>query len=197
MRYLMTVLLLFGFNAVLVRADDEAVVIRSFTVIHTGKLSTENEEFVIQEVKSHDYRSSNLNEIALRVRLAFQRRGYFKVIAHDPVFNVVSRDTDREIVDVSVKVDEGEIYRLKNIAFTGSRIFSPPELRSQFRIADGDILDRDKVTEGLEGLRRIYVSKGYLKFSAVPETHIDENEHTISLNIDLDQGVREGDSSSR
>ena len=63
------------------------------------------------------------------------------------------------------------------------------ELRSQFRIADGDILNRQKIADGLEQLRLLYGRNGYVNFSAVPETEIDETAHTVSLLIDLDVGT--------
>jgi outer membrane protein insertion porin family len=193
MRYVISVLLLFV-ATVSASADESAIVIRNLTLIHSDKLSTADEEFVVQEVKSHNYKSTNVSEIAERVRYGFQRCGYFKVIVHDPAFTIVIRDSGSETVDVSVKVDEGEVYRLKEITFPNTSIFSARELRSQFPITDGDILDRDKIAEGLEGMRRLYASKGYSQFSAVPETRIDEIAHTISLSVNLDSGVREGES---
>jgi outer membrane protein assembly factor BamA len=197
MRYLFAILLLFGLVAISVGADESTIVVRNFTLVPSDKLSPESEQFVVQQIKSHDYKSTNPDEIAERVRYGFQRLGYFKVVAHDPVLTVVSRDNGSEVADVSVKVDVGQIYRLQNIAFTGASGINPSELRSQFPIADGDILDRDKIAVGLEGLRRVYVAKGYPNFSAVPDTEIDEKAHLISLIVGLNPGVREADSAYR
>jgi outer membrane protein assembly factor BamA len=197
MRYLFAVLLLFGLVGISVGADESTIVVRNFTLVPSDKLSPEGEQFVVQEIKSHNYKSTNPNEIAERVRYGFQRLGYFKVVAHDPALTVVSRDNGSEVADVSVKVDVGQIYRLKTIAFTGVNDTNPSELRSQFPIADGDILDLDKIAAGLEGLRRVYVAKGYPNFSPVPDTEIDEKAHVISLVVDLDPGVRQADSAQR
>jgi len=37
-------------------------------------------------------------------------------------------------------------------------------------------------------LRQLYAGKGFMNFSAVPETMVDEDAHTISLSLDLDEG---------
>jgi outer membrane protein insertion porin family len=105
-----------------------------------------------------------------------------------PVIVVTREKGQRELVDVTVEVLEGEQYRLKEIAFSSTAAFSPAELRKIFPISDGDIFDREKIGFGLEDLRGLYCTKGYVNFSAVPETAIDDNELKVSLKIDLDDG---------
>jgi outer membrane protein insertion porin family len=197
MRYLISVFFLLALTAVFLSADEKTVAVRSLTLIHAGELSSGMEESITNEIKSRTYKSGNLNAIAERLRFAFQRYGYFKVIVHDPSFTVVNNATDPEIVDISVKVDEGDIYRLKDISFSKDAVFSPPELRTLFPIADGEIMNPDKIRQGLDGLRHLYLAKGYVNFSAVPETRIHEPEHTIAVVIGLDPGTREGSSSNR
>jgi outer membrane protein insertion porin family len=194
MRFLISLVLLAGFAAVMVGADESSAVVGKLTLNHTGTASTDTQDFVVQQVKSHEYKSANLEEIAERVRFAFQQVGYFKVIVHDPVFTVVNKEAHPEVVDVNVNVDEGQIYRLKDITFGSTGVFTPPELRSQFPIADGDVFDRTKISQGLEGIRDLYVTKGYAKFTAVPETQVDESQHTVALVVQLDSGARGGDS---
>jgi outer membrane protein assembly factor BamA len=169
--------------------DPRAVSIRTLTLTHTNNLSVEDQNFVVEEVRSHTYKTADLEGIAERVRFSLQERGYFKVLVDDPIFRVVSRDLHREIVDITVGIEEGQIYRLANIRFSNTAVFPPVELRGQFRIADGDILNRQKIVDGLEQLRRLYGRKGYVNFSAVPEQEIDETAHTVSLLIDLDGGT--------
>lgn len=191
MRGLITVLFLLGLAVVSTSAYESTVVVGKLTLTHSGNLSAENEKLIQQEIKSHQYKSNAATEIAERVRYVYQRLGYFKVFVHDPVITVVSASTQPQTVEVTVDVDQGEIYRLKNIAFSKTSVFADPELRGQFHIADGDIFNRDKIAEGLEGLRNLYVGKGYNNFSAVPKTEVVESDHTIALVVDLDEGARQ------
>lgn len=61
-------------------------------------------------------------------------------------------------------------------------------MRTAFLIADGEIFDREKIAAGLENLRSLYGTNGYVNFVAVPETTIDEDARSISLKVDLDEG---------
>ena len=79
------------------------------------------------------------------------------------------------MVDITVPVEEGERYRLKQITFTGNKtITNTAVLRRQFRMKDGDIFNTDMVRKGLEDLRKVYGALGYINFTAVPDTKIDE-----------------------
>ena len=82
-------------------ADESAISVRTLTLTHTNNLSVATQNFVIGEVRSHKYKSIDLDEIAERVRFALQERGYFKVLVDDPVVRVVSRDQHRVMVDVT------------------------------------------------------------------------------------------------
>lgn len=95
----------------------------------------------------------------------------------------------KTIVPITLVVTPGEKYRLRNIVFSSPAAFSSSQLRAAFPINDGDIFNRKKIGSGIENLRKLYSHKGYVDFSAVPETDIDDLEHTIALKIDLDGGA--------
>ncbi len=189
MHKLVSLVLVLGFAMLAIAAEAESVSIRNLTLKHGSRLSPKDEASILQELQSHAYDSRNF-AIGERIRYAFQRRGYFKVFVNEPEVTVISRNNGSQVVDVAATVDEGDIYRLSDLIFKGLTVINADELRNQFPIAPGDIFDRDKVAEGLEGLRRLYVSKGYPNFSAVPETDVDGARHTISLVIQLDPGTR-------
>ncbi|PYY04716.1 MAG: hypothetical protein DMG64_04330 [Acidobacteria bacterium] len=136
----------------------------------------------------HQKDSEFFDEIAERIRFEFQTLGYFKVFVNKPLVKAIGKDGEREVVDVDVRVDEGAQYRLKKIQLKNGSAFPLTELRAAFPIADADIFDRAKIARGLETLRQLYAGKGFVNFSAVPETMVDEDAHTISLSLDLDEG---------
>jgi len=132
---------------------------------------------------------TDLDELAERVRFAFQEYGYFKVQVADPVLPTAQEIAGKTVVPVPLAVTAGEKFRLRNIVFSSPATFPPSQLRATFPIKDGDIFNREKIALGLENLRKVYGHKGYIDFSAVPDTEIDDLEHTIGLRIDLDEGV--------
>ena len=181
-------ILLLVSSAVRAIVADRQVIIRRLTLTGGQMVSATDQRRLIQEIKSREYDSNDLNEIAERVRFAFQKLGYFKVSVQAPSVTALQPDGSRQIVDVNVTVSEGERYRLKDIRFKASTLFPAAQLRAQFKISDGEIFDRERIANGLDELRSLYCTRGYLDFSAVPETTIDETLHTVSLDVDLDEG---------
>ena len=165
--------------------------VRSLTIDCAGcQLAQQDQQQIIEAVKSHTYRPDSLNEIAQRVRYGFQSRGYFKVVVSEPSIALLGRGAADEEANVTVSVTEGEKYQLEDIVFTGNTVFPTAELRSKFNLAPGDVFDVDKVRRGLELLQELYASKGYERFAPVPITNTNDNKHTISLHIQIEEGDR-------
>ena len=169
-------------------------VVHKLRLNNVRAVSQKEQQRIVREVLSgvgtgfHRKDSDFFDEIAERIRFEFQSLGYFKVFVEDPVVKVVGKDGERKVVDVNVSVDEAQQYRLKELQFKNAAAFPLTELRAAFRISDVDIFDREKIADGLWNLRLLYGTKGYVNFSAVPETNIDEDAHLISLSVDLDAG---------
>ena len=49
---------------------------------------------------------------------------------------------------------------------------------------------RAKIAIGLENLRKAYGNFGYINFTSVPDTAFDDENHSISLDIDMDEGMQ-------
>jgi outer membrane protein insertion porin family len=152
---------------------------------------------ILENLFARTYDASKLDEDAERVRFFYQTKGYFKVLVDDPKTKI--RDTkpgfpylarhSGKVVDITVPIQEGDRYRLGTITFKGGKaITNTRALRAQFPIKDGDIFNRESIAKGLENLRKAYGELGFINFVAVPETNIDEEKKTVSLDVDLDEG---------
>ncbi|HKW27618.1 MAG TPA: outer membrane protein assembly factor BamA [Terriglobales bacterium] len=153
----------------------------------------------LENIFSKTYDASKLNEDAERVRQAYQQKGYFKAIVEDPQTKL--RDTHShlhipliqkgqgKVVDITMPVVEGDRYRLGKIAFKNNKaVRNVAALRSLFPMKDGDIFNTDNVRKGLDNLRKAYGELGYINFTSVPDTQINEDKKLITLMIDVDEG---------
>jgi outer membrane protein assembly factor BamA len=44
------------------------------------------------------------------------------------------------------------------------------------------------IGKGLDNVKKLYASKGYLQFGAIPRPQFDEVRHTITLILDISEG---------
>jgi hypothetical protein len=128
------------------------------------------------------------DEALERVRAGWENRGYFKVLVTGEASPLTSSPASQRIA-LFVHVDEGAQYKLRGITFKNNKTISNVEaLRRLFPIKDGDIFSRERIGKGLENLRKAYGELGYINFTSVPDTRFDDENESISLDIDVDEG---------
>jgi outer membrane protein assembly factor BamA len=102
--------------------------------------------------------------------------------------SMLTSNAAEQAVAVTFDVEEGPLYRWGGISFRNATRFPQEQLRALFRFQPGDIFNTDEVRVGLDALRKLYGSAGYINFTSVPDTQIDEANRRVSLIIDVDQG---------
>lgn len=125
-------------------------------------------------------------EIAERTRRVLQNEGYFSANV-DSTFEKVSNQPSRYDINVIIQ-DPVLQFRLGDLEIVNATSFSAAKLRELFPLQRGDIFSREKVSDGLEAIRRFYQERGYINFTPVPETHLDEENATANLTIKVDEG---------
>lgn len=148
------------------------------------------------------------------IREALRDEGYFKAEVHTTPY-LVRATTDELQFFVSVQPEPGPQYRLGKLQFlrfmpengTGGRVLMPKEavsespefstdfaavtvneLRDQFQMHPGDILNVSKIRDGLEGISKLYGRLGYVAMNSEPDTTVDEKQHVIDLLVRIEEG---------
>ena len=154
---------------------------------------------ILENLFARTFDATKLSEDAERIRFAYQDKGYFKALVEDPKTKI--RDTSGirwyfpfkathgKVADITIPVEEGNRYTIKEITFSGNKaVTNLAALRRVFKIKDGDLFNRTAIGKGLEEMRKVYGSIGYINFTSVPNTSIDDEKKQISINIDIDEG---------
>ncbi|HKD81438.1 MAG TPA: outer membrane protein assembly factor BamA [Candidatus Angelobacter sp.] len=153
----------------------------------------------LENLFAKTFDASKLEEDTERVRDAMQQHGYFKAVVDDPKTQL--RDTNSKmhvpfaqsgkgkVMDITIPVEEGDKYKLKAINFKNTQaIKNTTLLRNLFPIKDGDTFDNHLIGKGIENMRKAYGEFGYINFTPVPTTEIDDEHKLITLNVEVDEG---------
>ncbi len=190
-------LVVFVFLAAFVRAEctkdhdhrtskNSGLLITDFTISSTQTLSSDELTTIASELVGSCF-DENSDEIEERIRALFKNRGYFSA----QVKNLHIQPSDPIAVPKPVALEadvlEGPLYRLAEIGFVGNHAFSTPALRRGFPIKKGDLFGRDKIASGLDALRDLYVSSGFIDFTAIPDTQNLSNA-TVILSVSVMEG---------
>ncbi|MBA2961309.1 MULTISPECIES: outer membrane protein assembly factor BamA [Ramlibacter] len=107
---------------------------------------------------------------------------------------------ERNRVNLTFTVTEGDLARIKDIRIVGNKAFSEGTLRDLFDLDTGgwlswytksDRYSRPKLNADLEALRSYYLSRGYLEFRIdSTQVAISPNKQDISITINVTEGDR-------
>ena len=156
-------------------------------------LSPRDQREIVSSIERQSYFGAPDNVAAgilEQVKRAWMDHGYFKVqVNGDP--RILANNPLGMRIALAVHVDEGQQYRLRRITFNGNRaIHNAQTLRNLFPLQDGDLFKLADVAQGLDNLRKAYHSLGFINFTSIPNTEIDEESGTILLAVDMDEGTQ-------
>jgi len=148
------------------------------------------------------YDPSKLDEDKSRVQVFYQEHGYFTAHVTDSM--VTMRKTGGEgmhiplihpnkpgtAADVNVTLEEGKLYHLNNITFTGVKFFRTPEalMTPLFGMSKGDVFSTAKLRKGLENMRKLYGDFGFIDFVAEPSFDPMPDSGQMDMSLSVDEG---------
>src|SRR5262249_16840387 len=91
------------------------------------------------------------------IQKSYEKRGYRSV----RVDVQVREDAKAGGVHITVDLQEGRATRIAGIVFAGKPLFSAPDLLIQLRLSGGEVLERERLQNGVDNLMRFYRSKSY------------------------------------
>lgn len=107
---------------------------------------------------------------------------------------------ERNRVNLTFTVTEGEPTRIKELEIVGNRAFSDGTLKDQFALDTGgwlswytksDRYSRTKLNADLEALRSYYLQRGFLEFRIdSTQVAISPNKQDISITVNITEGER-------
>jgi outer membrane protein insertion porin family len=149
------------------------------------------------------YDPSKLDEDKSRVQVFYQEHGYFTARVTESTVTMVKTPGSKGFLhipftggkpgtnaDLTVSIEEGKLYHLNNITFTGVKFFRTPEalMTPLFQMAKGDVFSTAKLRKGLENMRKLYGDFGFIDFVAEPSFDPMPNSGLMDMSLSVDEG---------
>ena len=130
-----------------------------------------------------------------KIKSLYQEKGFFfaKVDA-------ISKKSDKNLMDIHIRIREGEKVGIKNILFSGNKNFSADELRDQIEtkaetwiswLDESGIYKKDILKLDMFRLEGYYQDNGYLRVQVQePNINIDKKNKEINISISIEEGSK-------
>jgi outer membrane protein assembly factor BamA len=162
------------------------ILVTDVTISGTQTLSATELARVTGELTGNCFNDDS-EEIGERVRALFQDRGYFLVEVKSAKLKPSDPLAIPKPVTLEAEVAEGPKFKVGEITFVENHAFNAEKLRQQFPLKGGAVFERGKVAAGLDSLRKLYGTNGYLDWVAIPETQPGSNA-MMTLKLTLEEG---------
>lgn len=137
--------------------------------------------------KSDQYSKQSLGGDLETLQSYYQDRGYLK-------FNIasvqVSLSPEKKDIFITVNVEEGERYSVKDRRFSGETILNEEFLFRLLSTNSGDIFSRKEATESANRIEAALSDVGYAFAKVTPLPEVDEETRQVSLNYLIEPGKR-------
>ncbi len=107
------------------------------------------------------------------IEAAYYDRGFLNVKVEKPT---VALSPDKRLIYITVKIIEGEQYRISSIDFSGDLIVPKEQLFAVLESRRGDYFSRAKVLKDDQSLADIYQDHGYAYANFNPETQVNPQD---------------------
>lgn len=111
--------------------------------------------------------------------------GYTRAKVGVPVITV---SDDQKTISISLPVEEGNIYKVGSLDFTGDLLFSQEEFRRHMRGKQGSVFRSTLFHGDVLTLTDIYHDRGYAFCDISPLTSIDDDTQTVNITLNITKG---------
>ncbi|KPK96387.1 hypothetical protein AMJ80_00385 [bacterium SM23_31] len=96
----------------------------------------------------------------------YKKEGYtYAAVLSDSIYY----DVEKKYMNILIRIDEGELYYFRNIAFEGNAKFTDEELEKVVDIKKGDKFNSEKLVKSLDlGINAMYYQIGHLNTQTIP-----------------------------
>ncbi len=106
----------------------------------------------------------------------YRGRGYIYAFMNP---EYVERPGKGNLVDVTIRVTEGDQFRVGRVEFTGNKTTKDKVLRRELQLFEGDVLDMESFKKGLFKITQL----GYFKIEEDPEFRVDAEKKAVDVTI--------------
>jgi outer membrane protein assembly factor BamA len=126
------------------------------------------------------------------IKPIYLRQGFLRAKLGPPEVRLTG-DPNQKLpsqIPVHVPVTPGEIYRWKEIHWSGNTLVSEFTLNGLLGGKRGDVADGMQIEAGWDRVREEYAHRGYLEAKLDPAPAYDDQAHTVSYSVSIQEGAQ-------
>ncbi|SCA58446.1 hypothetical protein AB751O23_AC_00040 [Chlamydiales bacterium SCGC AB-751-O23] len=131
------------------------------------------------------YQQEAIDQDILKTVNYFQNLGYADVKIDIKIEDVPEK---KEKIKVTIVVQKGDQYRVKEVGFTGNELYSDAVVKSLLVVEAKGVYSPQQVYKTAEKIRHLYGKKGYIDCAVSQAVELDSEERLFSVHFTIKEG---------
>lgn len=131
------------------------------------------------------YNPQEVDNDTERIRTTYIDNGFLDVKVSKP--EIVYDDKKKGYI-ITFKIDEGNQYKVDQIAFVGDLVVPEDQLRALLKLKSGEIFRGSFLAADISGLTTFYGDKGYAFANVEPGFKLDRQKLTVDVRFKIEKG---------
>ena len=151
----------------------------------TGVMQTQEGGYLSFITSAGTYREEVFQRDLQAIQFLYGDRGYIYAKVSKPS---VSLSPDKRYLYITLRIEEGDQYRVGEIDFSGELLHDKAELRRLTQVRSGELFARSRVGKDLFAISDLYRDAGYAYANVNPDTKVDPKTRIVDLTYDVQPG---------
>ncbi|OUR98623.1 outer membrane protein assembly factor BamA [Halobacteriovorax marinus] len=150
-----------------------------------GIMETREESLFSFMSGSGNFKEFNFNIDVERIKDFYKTKGYLLVNVGTPSITV---SEDRKWVFISIKVNEGPLFTIRDITFQGEVLFTETELLEKLQLKTDETYSEALLRKDVQLLTEMYQDKGYAFANVLRTLHPVPGENKVDVEFSFEKG---------
>lgn len=152
-----------------------------------NRMATQEGGFFSFMSDSGKYKQEAFDRDTQILKYLYYNEGYIQAKIEKPQVYVTP---DKKGIYITIRVEEGEQFKVGDIDFTGDILFSREELKEFIKIDEKEVFAYEVLQKDLVQLQAKYGDLGYAFANVIPRTNIDEKNKKVDVVFEFDKGSK-------
>ena len=137
--------------------------------------------------ESGGYKQDAFDRDVQRLNLVYLNEGYVQIKIDRPQVYVTP---DKKAIYITVRVEEGDQFKVGKVDFTGDLLFSRQELLDSVGIDEEEVFKYEVLQNDLKALQAKYGDLGYAYANPIPRISTRDADREVDITFDIDKGYK-------
>ncbi|MAE59300.1 MAG: outer membrane protein assembly factor BamA, partial [Halobacteriovorax sp.] len=120
-----------------------------------------------------------------RIKYFYRTKGYLQVNLGTPEVTI---SEDKKWVFVTVKVNEGPKFKIRDIKFGGEVLFEEEKLLKDIQLKSGDVYSEELLRTDIQKLTELYQDEGYAFANVLRTLQVVPGENLVDIQFSFEKG---------